>query len=127
MKPNHQQKVKGRASKSVLLFPVHAEWQLTQCAALDRESERAEPNLRWRGIPGECANQTSHLERGDSPTCWPFYGVGVSRVLTRRRRKLVADKFGSPNIRKFESSLMRGQMGPDVRFRSKIITVANRQ
>lgn len=26
--------------------------QLTKGAALDRESEKAEPNLRWRGIPG---------------------------------------------------------------------------
>ena len=31
-------------------FPVHAEWQLTKGAALDRESERAEPNLRWRVV-----------------------------------------------------------------------------
>jgi len=42
-------------------------WQLTKRAALDGESEKAELNLRWRGIPGECTQWTSHLGRGDSP------------------------------------------------------------
>jgi hypothetical protein len=32
-------------------------------AALDRESKKAEPNLRWRGITGACVQGTSHLER----------------------------------------------------------------
>ena len=38
-------------------------WQLTKGAALDRESEKAGPNLRWRSITASCVQGTSHLER----------------------------------------------------------------
>jgi hypothetical protein len=37
--------------------------QLTKGAALDRESEKAEPNSRWRGTTGACVQGTSHVER----------------------------------------------------------------
>ena len=37
--------------------------QLTKGAVLDRESEKAEPNLRWSSIRGAYVKGTSHLER----------------------------------------------------------------
>ena len=45
---------------------------LTKRATLDGESEKAEPILRWPGIPGEYASQTSHVERAEFPAYWPF-------------------------------------------------------
>ena len=38
-------------------------WRLTKRPALDGESEKGEPNLPERETPGDCAQQTSHLER----------------------------------------------------------------
>ena len=41
----------------------HSKGALTKRAALDGESERVESNLRWLGIPRECAQKTSRLKR----------------------------------------------------------------
>jgi hypothetical protein len=38
-----------------------AGWQLTKRAALYRESEKAEPKLRWRGLPGRLRPYANHL------------------------------------------------------------------
>ena len=42
------------SQNAVHAFLAPVTTQLTKGAALDRESEKAEPNLRWRGIPGAC-------------------------------------------------------------------------
>jgi hypothetical protein len=34
---------------------TEAGWRLTKRATFDGEAEKANPNPRWRGVPGECA------------------------------------------------------------------------
>jgi hypothetical protein len=72
-------------------------WALTKGAALAREGEKVGRLTRWRTVQGECAPRCARPGEGAFPVFWPFRGVRACPPPTRRRRKLVVNKFGSPN------------------------------
>ena len=69
--------------------------QLTKGAALDRESEKAEPNLRWRGIRGACVQ--GDFTSGERRSLHILAHIGYCRALglvgrqPEGRRGLVAN------------------------------------
>jgi hypothetical protein len=85
---------RGRANKPILRVRVV---QLTKRAALGGGAEKPDPNRRQRGAPGESAQQWPPPERGVFRKYWPILRVRAVPLSTGGRRRLIANKFGSPN------------------------------
>jgi hypothetical protein len=75
---------------------------VNQRCSLNGEPEKADPNLRWGGIPGEFTQQTSHLERVRFLYIlailgrWGLSGVNQKAESSRR------ESFWLPNNGEFE-------------------------
>src|ERR1035437_6825051 len=88
-------------------------WPLTRRASFAGEYEKADPNRGRCGIPDDSARQAALPERGAFRNYWPFRGVRTHPQSTKRTRKLVADKFGSPSRIRTHNLLVDNQIGND--------------